>query len=159
MTEQRRCLAVVRVRGRSDVFREVRETMELLHLYRNCHATLVDDRPAYVGMLRKAQNCLTWGEVSKENVALLLKKRGRLVGNKKLTDEYLKEMSYKSLDELAEAIYDAEVEFNKLPRIKPVFRLHPPSKGFKGKVKRSYTSGGVTGYRGENINSLIKRMT
>jgi len=102
---------------------------------------------------------LTWGEVSKENVALLLKKRGRLVGNKKLTDEYLKEMSYKSLDELAEAIYDAEVEFNKLPRIKPVFRLHPPSKGFKGKVKRSYTSGGVTGYRGENINSLIKRMT
>jgi len=76
MTEQRRCLAVVRVRGRSDVFREVRETMELLHLYRNCHATLVDDRPAYVGMLRKAQNCLTWGEVSKENVALLLKKRG-----------------------------------------------------------------------------------
>jgi len=159
MTEQRRCLAVVRVRGRSDVFREVRETMELLHLYRNCHATLVDDRPAYVGMLRKAQNCLTWGEVSKENVALLLKKRGRLVGNKKLTDEYLEDMGYKSLDELAEAIYEAEVEFNKLPRIKPVFRLHPPSKGFKGKVKRSYTSGGVTGYRGENINSLIKRMT
>jgi len=155
MTEQRRCLAVVRVRGRSDVFREVRETMELLHLYRNCHATLVDDRPAYVGMLRKAQNCLTWGEVSKENVALLLKKRGRLVGNKKLTDEYLKEMDYKSLDELAEAIYEAKIEFNKLPRIKPVFRLHPPSKGFKGKVKRSYTSGGVTGYRGENINNLI----
>ena len=133
--------------------------MELLHLYRNCHATLVDDRPAYVGMLRKAQNCLTWGEVSKENVALLLKKRGRLVGNKKLTDEYLKEMDYKSLDELAEAIYEAKIEFNKLPRIKPVFRLHPPSKGFKGKVKRSYTSGGVTGYRGENINNLIKRMT
>lgn len=159
MTEQRRCLAVVRVRGRSDVFREVTETMELLHLHRNCHATLVDDRPAYVGMLRKAQNCLTWGEVSKENVALLLKKRGRLVGNKRLTDEYLKDMGYKSLDELAEAIYEAKVEFNKLPRIKPVFRLHPPSKGFKGKVKKSYTTGGVTGYRGENINNLIKRMT
>ncbi len=159
MTEQRRCLAVVRVRGRSDVFREVTETMELLHLHRNCHATLIDDRPAYVGMLRKAQNCLTWGEVSKENVALLLKERGRLVGNKKLTDEYLKDMGYKSLDELAEAIYESKVEFNKLPRIKPVFRLHPPSKGFKGKVKRSYTTGGVIGYRGENINNLIKRMT
>jgi len=159
MTEQRKCLAVVRVRGVSDVYREIKETMELLHLHRNCHATLVDSRPAYVGMLQKAQNYLTWGEISKENIALLLKKRGRLVGNKKLTDEYAKEIGYKSLDDLAEAIHKSKVEFSKLPRIKPVFRLHPPSKGFKGKVKRSYTSGGVTGYRGENINNLIKKMT
>ncbi len=159
MTEQRRCLAVVRVRGVSDVFREIRETMELLHLPRNCHATLLDNRPGYVGMLKKAQHYLTWGEISKENIALLLKKRGRLVGNKKLTDEYAKEIGYKSLDELAEAIHKTKVEFNKLSRIKPVFRLHPPSKGFKGKVKKSYTTGGVTGYRRENINNLIKRMT
>jgi len=159
MTEQRRCLAVVRVRGVSDVFREIKETMKLLHLPRNCHATLVDNRPAYVGMLKKAQHYLTWGEISKENIALLLKKRGRLVGNKKLTDEYAKEIGYKSLDEVAQAIHKTTVEFNKLPRIKPVFRLHPPSKGFKGKVKKSYTAGGVTGYRRENINNLIKRMT
>ncbi len=155
--ERRKCLAVVRVRGISDVYHEVRETMELLHLHRNCHATLVDDRPAYVGMLRKAQHFLTWGEVSKENVALLLRERGRLVGDKELTDEYAKEVGYKSLDELAEAIYEGKVEFSKLQRVKPVFRLHPPSKGFKGKVKRSYTAGGVTGYRGENINNLIKK--
>jgi hypothetical protein len=49
------------------------------------------------------------------------------------------------------------VECNGLSRVKPVFRLRPPSKGFKGKVKRSYTSGGVTGYRGEDTNKLIKR--
>jgi len=90
---------------------------------------------------------------------LLLRKRGRLVDNKKLTDRYAKEMGYKSLDELAEAIYETKMEFNRSPGIKSVFRLHPPSKGFKGKVKRSYTTGGVTGYRGENINNLIKRMT
>jgi len=108
-------------------------------------------------MLRKAQSCLTWGEISKENIALLLRKRGRLVGNKKLTDRYAKEMGYKSLDELAEAIYQGRVEFKRLPGIKPVFRLHPSSKGFKGKVKRSYTTGGVTGYRGENINNLIRK--
>ncbi|MFB0514024.1 MAG: 50S ribosomal protein L30 [Candidatus Bathyarchaeia archaeon] len=159
MTEQRKCLAVVRVRGVSDVFREIKETMELLHLPRNCHATLVDNRPAYFGMLKKAQHYLTWGEISKENIALLLRKRGRLVGNKRLTDEYAKEIGYKSLEELAEALHKTKVEFNRLPRIKPVFRLHPPSKGFKGKVKRSYTAGGVTGYRGEDINNLIKRMT
>ena len=70
----------------------------------------------------------------------------------------MKELGCKLLGELADAIHKTEVEFNRLPGIEPVFRLHPPSKGFKGKVKRSYTTGGVTGYRGENINNLIKRM-
>jgi len=156
--EARKCLAVIRVRGVSDVFSKIRETMELLHLHRNCHATIVDDRPAYVGMLRKAQHFLTWGEVSKENIALLLKERGRLIGNKEVTDEYAKELGYKSVDKLAEAIHEGEVEFGKLSRIKPVFRLHPPSQGFKGKVKKSYAAGGVTGYRGGDINDLIRRM-
>lgn len=151
-------MAVVRVRGVSDVFREINETLKMLHLNRNCHATLIDDRPSYLGMLRKAQNHVTWGEVSKETIGLLLKKRGRLIGNRRLTDQYAQEVGYKSLDDLAEAIHKLEVEFSRLPNIKPLFRLHPPKKGYKGKVKRSYASGGVTGYRGEAINELIRRM-
>jgi len=158
MEQPRKCLAVVRVRGVSDIFREVKETMKMLHLERNCHATLVDNRPAYLGMLKKAQNYLTWGEVSKETLALLLKKRGRLLGNTKLTDEYAQKVGKKSLDELAEALSKGEVEFNQLPNIKPIFRLHPPSKGFKGKVKRSFASEGVTGYRAEAINDLLRQM-
>ncbi len=158
MEERRRCLAVVRVRGVSDVFREINETLKMLYLNRNCHATLIDDRPSYLGMLRKAQNLVTWGEVSKENIGLLLKKRGRLIGNNRLTDQYAQEVGYKSLDDLAEAIHKLEVEFSHLPKIKPLFRLHPPKKGYKGKVKKSYASGGVAGYRGEAINELIKRM-
>lgn len=152
-------MAVVRVRGVSDVFREINETLKMLHLNRSCHATLIDNRPAYLGMLRKAQNQVTWGEVSKETIRLLLKKRGMLIGNKRLTDQYAQEMDYESLDALAEAIYKLEVEFNRLPNIKPLFRLHPPKHGYKAKVKRSYSAGGVTGYRGEAINDLIKRMT
>jgi len=158
MTEKRKCLAVIRVRGVSDVFREINETLKMLHLTRNCHATLIDDRPSYLGMLRKVQNQVTWGEVSKDITVHLLRKRGKLVGNKKLTEEHLKEIGYKSLDDLAEAIHKTEVEFTRLPNVKPVFRLHPPKKGFKGKVKKSYAAGGVTGHRGEAINNLIKRM-
>lgn len=158
MTEKRKCLAVIRVRGISDVFREIKETLRLLHLTRNCHATLIDDRPSYLGMLHKAKHYVTWGEVSKETAMLLLKERGRIVGNKKITDKYIQEAGYKSLDDLAENIYKTEVEYTSLPNIKPLFRLHPPKKGFKGKVKKSYTAGGVTGYRGETINDLIKRM-
>jgi len=158
MEPQRRCLAVVRVRGVSDIFREIKQTMKLLHLERNCHVTLVDGRPAYLGMLNKAQNYLTWGEVSKDTLALLLKRRGKLVGDKKLTDEYAQKIGYKSLDELVDAVFKGEVEYNRLLNIKPVFRLHPPSKGFKGKVKKSYASGGVTGYRAEAINDLLRQM-
>jgi len=158
MSEKHKCLAVIRVRGVSDVFRDIKETLKMLRLSKNCHATLVDNRPSYVGMLRKAQNCVTWGEVSLENVVLLLKKRGRMVGNRKLTDEYVKKIGYESLEDLANAIHVGKVEFGGLPNVKPVFRLHPPRKGFSGKVKRSFVAGGVTGYRGEAINDLIERM-
>lgn len=158
MKEERKCLAIVRVRGISDVFREVQETLQMLHLTRNCHATLIDNRPSYLGMLQKAKDQITWGEVSKETITLLLKERGRVIGNKKLSDEYIKKAGYKSLSDLAEAIQKTTVEYSNLPDIKPMFRLHPPKKGFKGKVKKSYTTGGVTGYRGEAINDLIRRM-
>jgi len=157
MTEKRKCLAVIRVRGSSGVF-EIKETLKMLHLTRNCHATLIDDRPSYLGMLRRVQNQVTWGEVSKDSTVQLLRERGKLVGNKRITEEYLKEIGYKSLDDLAEAVHKTEVEFTRLPNVKPVFRLHPPKKGFKGKVKKSYAAGGVTGHRGEAINNLIKRM-
>jgi len=158
MEKQRKCLVAVRIRGLSDISQEVKDTLTMLRLTRNCHATLLDDRPAYNGMLRKSKDCLTWGEVSQENIALLLKKRGRLVGDKNLTDESAKELGYKSLDDLAEAIFKVDVEFSSLPEVKPVFRLRPPKKGFKGKVKKSYAAGGEAGYRGEAINDLLKRM-
>ena len=130
----------------------------MLRLVRNCHAALIDDRPSYIGMLQKAQHYVTWGEISKENIVLLLKERGRLVGDKKISEEYVKETGYKSLDDLAEALHKGEIEYNSLPKIKPVFRLRPPKKGYKGKVKKSFAASGVTGYRGEAINNIAKRM-
>jgi len=158
MSEKCKCLAVIRVRGVTDVFREIKDTLKMLHLSRNCHAILIANRPSYVGMLHMAQNYVTWGEVSLENIVLLLRKKGRLVGNRKLTDDYVKEIGYDSLEDLAEAIHAGKVEFGGLSDVKPVFRLHPPRKGFRGKVKRSFVAGGVTGYRGEAINDLIERM-
>ena len=141
-----------------NVRKEIEDTLRMLNLERNCHATLIDDRPSFLGMLRKAQNVITWGEVSKETIALLLRKRGRIVGNRKLTDEYVKKIGYDSLDALAEAIYNLKVKLKDLPGVKPVFRLHPPRKGYKGTVKKSYSAGGETGYRGEAINELIQKM-
>lgn len=130
----------------------------MLRLTRNNHAVLIDDRPSFLGMLKTAQNFITWGEASKEIVNMLIRERGRLAGNKKLTDEYAQKIGYKSLEELAEAVFSCSVEYWKLPNMQTVFKLHPPSKGFKGKIKKGYGMGGELGYRGEKINELIKRM-
>jgi len=109
-------------------------------------------------MLQRVNNYVTWGEVTKETVAAMLQKRARVLGGKKLTDEYLANIGYKSFDALAEALVSGKVEFGKLPFITPLFKLHPPSKGFKGKTKKSFRQGGEAGYRGEAINDLVVRM-
>ena len=130
----------------------------MLHLARNNYAVLIDDRPSFLGMLKAARNFVTWGESSKETVHALISIKGRLMGNKNLTDEYAQSAGFKSLEELAEAIFNCDTEYAKLPNVQPVFKLHPPSKGYKGKIKKSYEMGGELGYRGEKINELVKRM-
>jgi len=157
-TEQCKCLVVVKVRGTVSAQRETRETLELLHLTHTNHAVLIDSRPAYHGMLQRVNNYVTYGEPTKETVSMMLQKRARLAGGKKLTDEYIQKAGYKNVDDLAEAIVNCKVAFQKLPDVQPLFKLHPPSKGYKGKTKKSFRAGGEAGYRGEAINALVKRM-
>jgi len=156
--EKRKCLVAIRVRGIPTASSDVRRTLEMLHLCRTSHATLIDNRPDYMGMLRKAQHYVTWGEVSNETLLALVTQKGRLTGDKRLTDEYAEKQGYKTLADLADAVFKTEVEYKNLRDIKPVFRLHPPSQGYKGKVKKSYAMGGATGNRGEAINDLVRRM-
>lgn len=157
-TEERKCLIAVRIRGTISAPLEVRETLKMLRLTRNNHAVLVESVPSFLGMLKTTQNFITWGEVSKETVVELIKKRGKLIGGKKITEEYARKLGYKSLEDLAEAILNCRVKYSELPDVQPVFKLHPPTKGFKGKIKRSVSIGGELGYRGEKINELIRRM-
>jgi large subunit ribosomal protein L30 len=159
MEKARKCLAIIRIRGTIDLRGKINDTMKMLNLNHNCNATLIDDRPSFLGMLQKAQSYIAWGEPTTETVTLLLKKRGRTAGNRKLTDEHIKQLGYENVEKLAEALHGAKVELKNLKDVKPVFRLHPPRKGYKRTVKRSYQAGGETGYRGEAINELIDRMT
>jgi large subunit ribosomal protein L30 len=157
-TEPCKCLVVVKIRGTVRAQRETRETLDLLRLAHTNHAILIDSRPAYKGMLQRVNSYVTYGEPTKETVAMLLQKRARLAGDKKLTDEYLQKAGYKNIDELAQAIVDCKAQWSKLPDVEPRFKLRPPSKGYKGRTKRGYRAGGEAGYRGEAINELVKRM-
>lgn len=155
---ERRCLLAIRIRGGVNAPVRVEDTLRMLRMERNNTATLLDDRPDYRGMLQKAKDWITWGEPTAETVSLLLEKRCQVPGGRGIDDEALKALGYERLDALAEALHACKVEFNKLHGVKPFFRLHPPSKGFKRTVKRPYRAGGELGYRGDAINDLARRM-
>jgi large subunit ribosomal protein L30 len=151
-------LVVVRIRGTVSAQREARETLGLLHLTHTNHAVIIDSRPAYKGMLQRINAYVTYGEPTKETIVMMLQKRALLAGDKKLTEEYITKIGYKNLDELADAIVSNKIQYGKLPDIQARFRLHPPSKGYKGKTKKGFKAGGEAGYRGEAINALVQRM-
>ncbi len=151
-------LAVVRIRGVPDRRPDERKTLELLRLHKVNHCVLVPDTPSVRGMLRKVEYVVTYGEIDRETLVELLKKRGRVVGNKPLTEEVLKGMGFSSVEELASALLEGKIELGKLPGLKPVFRLHPPRGGYRGSIKKHFREGGELGYRGPAINELIKLM-
>ena len=156
--EEFKPLVVVRIRGTVSAQREARETLGLLHLTHTNHAVIIDSRPAYKGMLQRINAYVTYGEPTKETIVMMLQKRALLAGDKKLTEEYITKIGYKSLDDLADAIFSNKIQYGKLPDIQARFRLHPPSKGYKGKTKKGFKAGGEAGYRGEAINALVQRM-
>jgi large subunit ribosomal protein L30 len=124
------------------------------------HAVIIDNRPSYRGMLQTAKDTLTWGEIDAPTFSKLLRKRGRLIGNKHITDEFIaKNSTYKSIDEYAAALVALKEDLSSLPKLKKVFRLRPPSKGYRGSIKRTYQQKGELGYRGHEINKLVQRMS
>ncbi|HIP56880.1 MAG TPA: 50S ribosomal protein L30 [Ignisphaera aggregans] len=153
--------AIIRIRGIPDTPYDIEYTLRLLRLVRKFHCVLYPDTPSIRGMLFKVKDWVTWGEIDRETLIELLRNRGRVVGNKPLTDEYVKrKLKLSSIEELADMLLEGKLLFHKLESygIKPVFRLHPPRGGFKGSTKKPYGAGGELGYRGPAINELIRRM-
>jgi large subunit ribosomal protein L30 len=120
--------AVVRVRGTIRVVHAINDTMDMLHLYRKNFCVIIDRKQ--LGMVKKVKDYVTYGEINKETEDMLIKKRGK-----------------KSVDKEGKEV------------LKKYFRLNPPKKGFGRKgIKVSFSNSGGLGYRGEQINDLIKRM-
>jgi large subunit ribosomal protein L30 len=139
-------LAVIRLRGSVNMNREVEDTMRMLRLRRVNHCVLVPDDKNFSGMLNKARNWITWGNISPGMLEELVSKRGRMEGNRKIDGKEAKSIAKKIIKD--KSLRDAG--------IKPVFRLSPPRKGHRP-IKLPYPRGG-SGPRGEKINELLRRM-
>jgi len=153
-------LLVIRVRSDRGVKPKIRDTMSMLNLTRVNHAVLVPDTPAYAGMLQKAKDYVTWGEVGADTVSELISQRGRMTGDKPITNTVIKSGSeFSTIDALSKAIASGDARTSDVEGMKPVFRLHPPrgAKGWGG-IKRSFAAGGALGFRGDAIADLVGRM-
>jgi large subunit ribosomal protein L30 len=153
---------VIRIRGTADLHPEVRKALDLLRLRRRFAASLYHSSLNGIrDMLRKVEYWATYGEIDKDTLVELLRKRGRLVGDKPLTDEWVREnLGLNGIEELADKLLSGEIHYHRLEKkgVKPFFRLHPPRKGFKKSIKRHYHDNGELGYRSTDINDLVKRM-
>lgn len=150
--------AVIRVRGHVGLRPEVKDTLRFLRLTRANHCVFVPQTDSVDGMLQRAKDYVTWGEVDQTVAAVLLVRRARLPGDRAIDDAYVKANSkYPSLNSFAKALAGGQATLRDVKGLKPVVRLHPPRGGYEG-TKRAYRAGGALGYRGKEINALLQRM-
>lgn len=151
----------VRIRGAPGMRGKIRDTLEMLRMHRVNHGVLLWSNPSYKGMLTKCKDYIAYGEIEEKTLIRLLQARGRLEGNNLITVEDIKNLTnFKSFSELAKALINGEIQYreNFIDKIKPVFRLHPPRKGYKGSIKKHFNEGGTLGDVGVYINILIHKM-
>ncbi len=157
--------AIIRIRGVVNSPSDVNYTLKLLRLHKKYHCVLYPaSLPGLKNMLLKVASWATWGEIDRDTLILLLRERGAVPGNKKLTDDYVDKYLAQygirgGIEALADAILQGKIMLHRVDHlVKPVFRLHPPHGGFKRSTRKPFSQGGELGYRGPAINDLLKRM-
>ena len=141
-------LAVLRIRGRRKVRADVEDTLRMLRLDRPNHCVVIDDSPQNVGMVKKVKDYVAYGAVDEETIVKLLSRKGKK-GRKDLSQVMKEEEIRKAAKEILEG--KKIVDF-----ANPVFRLRPPSKGYKD-IKKSYPEGDL-GKRDDMVSLLCRMM-
>ncbi|MHA1805607.1 MAG: 50S ribosomal protein L30 [Promethearchaeota archaeon] len=161
MKEDSALYFVVRVRGSPGMNRKILDTLKMLRMHKVNHGVLIWGTPSNLGMLKKCKDYIAYGKINEKALVRLLRVRGRIEGNKPLTDEHVKNLTeYSNIKQLARALLQGKIEYKPkdIYKIKPVFRLHPPRKGYRGTIKRGFHEGGALGHVDEYINELIHKM-
>lgn len=147
---------VIRVRGGIHAKTEILDTLDLLHLNRPNHATIIPEAPSFRGMLTKVQGYVTWGEAEPETVGRLLKERGETIRGEGLDAAPFPEvLGAKDLSDLTRNVLAQGML--RTAGLKPLIRLKAPKGGWRS-TKRPFALGGALGYRGRAINDLAQRM-
>lgn len=104
-------LAAIRIRGVTSKRKDIEDTLKMLGLKKNHAMAILPRTDSILGMLRKVESMVAWGDIDEELAAKFSTKKAN---------------------------------------------LKSPVKGFRS-IKNPYPKGDL-GYRGKEINELIKRM-
>jgi len=141
-------IAAIRISGLIKIEKEhVEETMKRLRMKRKYTCVLLNEKPETLGMIDMVKNIIAYGKIEEKTLALLLKNRGKKIGNVKAkiseaeATKIAKEvLAGKSLESLG---------------VVPFFGLHPARGGIYTKL---HFPRGVLRNNKEKINKLIERM-
>ena len=70
-------LAAIRIRGETGVRHDIKDTLKMLNLHKKHFCVILPNTREKLGMLQKAKDYLTWGEVSDEVANELKAKRDK----------------------------------------------------------------------------------
>jgi large subunit ribosomal protein L30 len=147
-------LAVVRIKGTMKVPMDVRETLDRLNLKKKNWMAFYYDSPAVRGMIKRAGRYVAWGEVENQDlIQELLKKRGRLKGERRLDQKALEQLGCKAVEELAGGILNGDLKAYRNKGLINIFKLTPPTGGLP-----KAGSSPRWGYYGSDISTLISCM-
>ncbi len=151
-------VGVILIRGIVEANQRILDTLEKLRLHKKNRCAVVPNTPSYLGMIQKCKDYTAFGEIDESTFSELLIKRGKLAGNKPLTEEYLKSKGF-TLAGFAKDFMEGKKELKDVPGLKQWFGMKPPRGGFeRAGIKKPYSVGGAIGYRGKKINDLVRRM-
>jgi large subunit ribosomal protein L30 len=68
-------IAVIRIRGAVKLNKEIKDTFDMLKLYKQNFCVVLDDSPSIKGMLKKIEGYVAWGEIDEETLKLLKGKK------------------------------------------------------------------------------------
>ncbi len=137
MAGEKSLYAAVMLKGTAKVNRKVVDTLKNLRLSNINNCVVVPADGTHKGMLKKVAEYVTWGEIDQETLGQLLEKRGKTA-------------AAKAKATAVKALKDKKLEDGQ------VFRLSPHTGGLKT-IRLNFPRGD-TGYRGPEINSMLKRM-
>ncbi|MFX0074666.1 MAG: uL30 family ribosomal protein, partial [Candidatus Hermodarchaeota archaeon] len=76
----------VRIRGAPGMKGKILDTLKMLRMHKVNHGVLLWGNLSYMGMLQKCKDYIAYGEIDEKTLLRLLRTRGKVEGNKPLTD-------------------------------------------------------------------------
>ena len=160
--------AAIRIRGQVNLNHKMKKALDMINLKKANHLSLWPENKGAKKMLERTQGNITFGEIDDATLRELLEKKAEAcMPPKNGKKEEKKAKGAKAEKTSAKGKVDVKhvieiLKNGKNPKeagIKNCFRLAAPTKGYeRGGIKKPYKLGGALGYRGKEINALIKKM-